>query len=161
MMSFADPSMALLSSTGGDTVKLFNLSMESDRDPCTLTYSPSPGSHVNSVKWNHTSVESVDYSRVSRHLLVAAGDDGSIHLWDTTGRNPKIFIIGFLVKQHSAPTTGVCFSPSNDKIIATVGLDKKMMVGYHAGTNNGPVVFYDVRGKPQPITALSAYSNSE
>ncbi|KAF9597041.1 hypothetical protein IFM89_015196 [Coptis chinensis] len=310
MMSFADPSMALLSSTGGDTVKLFNLSMESDRDPCTLTYSPSPGSHVNSVKWNHTNLvvasagddkkislwhkngqslgtvpiagtESgdninetissisfsnkssryicsggsgqvvriwdlqrkrcikwlkghtdtitgamynckdehlasislrgdlilhnlasgaratelkdpneqvlrvLDYSRVSRHLLVTAGDDGSIHLWDTTGRNPKVS----WSKQHSAPTTGVCFSPSNDKIIATVGLDKKLYtfdsgsrrptfcIPYEApfsslafrddgwilaaGTNNGRVVFYDVRGKPQPITALRAYSNSE
>ncbi|KAF9626683.1 hypothetical protein IFM89_038778 [Coptis chinensis] len=30
-----------------------------------------------------------------------------------------------------------------------------------AGTNNGRVVFYDVRGKPQPITTLRAYSNEE
>lgn len=33
----------------------------------------------------------LDYSRASRHLLVTAGDDGSVHLWDTTGRNPKVF----------------------------------------------------------------------
>lgn len=32
----------------------------------------------------------LDYSRISRHLLVTAGDDGSIHLWDSTGRNPKV-----------------------------------------------------------------------
>lgn len=32
----------------------------------------------------------LDYSRISRHLLVTAGDDGSIHLWDTTGRSPKV-----------------------------------------------------------------------
>jgi WD40 repeat protein len=32
----------------------------------------------------------LDYSRVSRHLLVTAGDDGTVHLWDTTGRNPKV-----------------------------------------------------------------------
>lgn len=32
----------------------------------------------------------LDYSRMSRHLLVTAGDDGSIHLWDTTGRSPKV-----------------------------------------------------------------------
>lgn len=32
----------------------------------------------------------LDYSRASRHLLVTAGDDGSVHLWDTTGRNPKV-----------------------------------------------------------------------
>lgn len=32
----------------------------------------------------------LDYSRISRHLLVTAGDDGSAHLWDTTGRSPKV-----------------------------------------------------------------------
>ncbi|KAK7857917.1 protein nedd1, partial [Quercus suber] len=31
----------------------------------------------------------LDYSRISRHLLVTAGDDGTVHLWDTTSRNPK------------------------------------------------------------------------
>ena len=30
-----------------------------------------------------------------------------------------------------------------------------------AGTSTGQVVFYDVRGKPQPITVLRAYGNSE
>ncbi|PIA53929.1 hypothetical protein AQUCO_00900476v1 [Aquilegia coerulea] len=303
-MNFADPSMALLAACGGDTVKLFDLSiMESNHNRCTLSYSPSPGSQVNSVKWNHTIVASagddkkitlwhkngqnfgtvgtdsgdnisecisaisfsnkssryicsggtgqivriwdlkkkgcvkwlkghtdtvtgaiynckdehlasislrgdlivhnltsgarvadlkdpnaqvlrvLDYSRVSRHLLVTAGDDGSIHLWDTTGRNPKVS----WSKQHSAPTTAVSFSPSNDKIIASVGLDKKLYtldtgskrptfcIPYEtpfsslafrddgwilaAGTNNGLVVFYDVRGKPQPITSLLAYTS--
>lgn len=32
----------------------------------------------------------LDYSRFSRHLLLTAGDDGTVHLWDTTGRNPKV-----------------------------------------------------------------------
>ncbi|KAK9168312.1 hypothetical protein Syun_000452 [Stephania yunnanensis] len=302
--------MAALAASGGDTVKIFDVAADHDRDPCTLSYSPSPGSQVNAVKWNHTNLvvasggddkrislwrkngqslgtvpvsgvdggdgieESIlaisfsnkgsrylcsggsgevvriwdlqrkrcikwlrghydtitgvmynckdehlasisvrgdlilhnlasgvkaaelkdpneqvlrvlDYSRMSRHLLVTAGDDGSIHLWDTTGRNPKVSWL----KQHSAPTTGVCFSPSNDKIIATVGLDKKLYtldsgakraafcIPYEApfsslafrddgwtlaaGTNNGRVAFYDVRGKLQPIKYLRAYSNSE
>ena len=30
-----------------------------------------------------------------------------------------------------------------------------------AGTSSGRVVFYDVRGKPQPFTVLRAYSSSE
>ncbi|CAA2976338.1 NEDD1 isoform X2 [Olea europaea subsp. europaea] len=127
----------------------------------------------------------LDYSQMSRHLLVTAGDDGSIHLWDTTGRNPKVSWL----RQHSAPTSGVCFSPSNDKIIASVGLDMKLYtfdsgsrkpsscIPYEApfsslaftddgltlaaGTSTGQVAFYDVRGKPQPITVLHAYGNSE
>lgn len=46
--------MALLAASGGDTVKLFDVSMEPG-DPCVLSYTPSPGCLVNSVKWNHTS----------------------------------------------------------------------------------------------------------
>eukprot|EP00261_Vitis_vinifera_P030829 XP_019072072.1 PREDICTED: protein NEDD1 isoform X3 [Vitis vinifera] len=313
---FADPSIAMLSTSGGDTVKLFDVSLGLG-DPCTLSYSPSPGHHVYSVKWSHTNLvvasagedkkislwrkngqiigtipvfgsesgenieislfqfqESIfainfsnkgsryicsggsgkvvriwdlrrrccikwlrghtdvitgamynykdehlasislngvlilhnlasgakvaelkdpnqqvlrvlDYSRISRHLLVTAGDDGSIHLWDTTGHSPKVSWL----KQHSAPTAGVTFSPSNDKMIASVGLDKKLYtfdrgsrrpsfcIPYEmpfsslafrddgwtlaAGTSHGQVVFYDVRGKPQPFSILCAYGNSE
>ncbi|KAK0592192.1 hypothetical protein LWI29_014943 [Acer saccharum] len=309
MMNLADPSMALLAASGGDTVKLFDVSVEPG-DPCILTYTPSPGCLVNSVKWNHTNLvvasagddkkislwrkngqsmgtipvsgtdsgdsieesilaisfsnkgsryicsggsgqvvriwdlqrkrcikwlrghtnsitgamynckdehlasislsgdlilhnlasgaratelkdpneqvlRALDYSRISRHLLVTAGDDGTVHLWDTTGRSPKVSWL----KQHSAPTAGISFSPSNDKIIASVGLDKKLYtydsgsrrssscISYEApfsslafrddgwvlaaGTSNGRVVFYDVRGKPQPFTVLRAYSSSE
>ncbi|KAL6580332.1 hypothetical protein OROMI_008356 [Orobanche minor] len=300
----------LLAASGGDTVKLFDISVELP-NPCVLTYSPSPGLRVNSVKWNHNNLvlasagedgkislwrkngqslwmmpaknatceivepsESIstinfsnkgskylcsggtgqvvriwdlqnkrcvkwlkghtdtitgvmynckdehiasvsrngdlilhnlasgtkatelrdpngqvlgalDYSRMSRHLLVTAGDDGSIHMWDTTGCSPK----ASWLKQHSAPTSAVSFSPSNDKIIASVGLDMKLYtfdtgsrkpsscIPYEApfsslaftddgltlsaGTSTGQVVFYDVRGKPQPITVLRAYGNSE
>ncbi|CAK7325763.1 unnamed protein product [Dovyalis caffra] len=309
MMNLADPSMALLAATGGDTVKLFDVSVEPG-DPCTLSYTPTPGCLVNSVKWNHTNLvvasagedkkislwrknglsmgtipvsgidsgdsneESIsaisfsnkgsryicsggsgqvvriwdlqrkrcikwlrghtstitgamynckdehlasislsgdlilhnlasggratelkdpneqvlrvlDYSRASRHLLLTAGDDGSVHLWDTTGRSPKVSWL----KQHSAPTAGISFSPSHDKIIASVGLDKKLytydsgsrrhtsLISYEApfsslafrddgwilaaGTSSGRVVFYDVRGKPQPFTVLRAYGSSE
>ncbi|KAL3645314.1 hypothetical protein CASFOL_010494 [Castilleja foliolosa] len=127
----------------------------------------------------------LDYSRLSRHLLVTSGDDGSIHLWDTTGRSPK----ASWLKQHSAPTSAVSFSPSNDKIIASVGLDMKLYtfdtgsrkhsscIPYEApfsslaftddgltlaaGTSTGQVVFYDIRGKPQPITVLRAFGNAE
>ncbi|CAJ2642133.1 unnamed protein product [Trifolium pratense] len=134
---------------------------------------------------NQQMLRVLDYSRVSRHLLVTAGDDGTVHLWDTTGRNPKVS----WMKQHSAPTAGIGFSPSNDKIIASVGLDKKLYtydsgsrrptscISYEApfsclafrddgwmlaaGTSNGRVAFYDVRGKPQPFGVLHAYGSSE
>ncbi|CAN6272686.1 unnamed protein product [Urochloa humidicola] len=308
-MGFGDPAAPLLATCGGDTVKLFDVTVESG-DPCVLAYTPSPGNPVNAVKWNHTNLivasagddkkislwhrkgqnvgqlptssidrgddieeciysisfstkgsrylcsggsghivriwdlqrkrcikwlsghtdtitgvmynckdehlasismkgdlilhnlasgaraaelsdpngqvlRVLDYSRNSRHLLVTAGDDGSVHLWDATAKSPKMSWL----KQHSAPTTGVCISPSSDKIIATVGLDKKLYtldsgsrrpthtiphetpfssLAYNddgtilaAGTNSGRVVFYDVRGKPQPLTILRAYNSSE
>ncbi|KAL9233077.1 hypothetical protein vseg_008116 [Gypsophila vaccaria] len=301
--------MALLAAAGGDTIKLFDVSVQSG-DPCTLSYTPSAGFPVNSIKWNHTNLVVVsagddkkislwrtngmnlgsfpvnsldsgdnfeeailsinvsnkssryicsggsgqvvriwdlqrkrcikwlkghndsisgtvynckdehlasvsvngnlivhnlasgaratelkdphkqvlrvlDYSRVSRHLLVTAGDDGSVHMWDTTGRSPKVSWL----KQHSAPATGLSFSPSNDKVITSVGLDKKLYtydsatkkstscISYEApfssmafkddgrvlaaGTSDGRVVFYDVRGKPHPFTVLHAYDNFE
>ena len=75
------------------------------------------------------------------------------------------------------------------QIIASVGLDKKLytydsgsrrhtsLISYEApfsslsfrddgwvlaaGTSSGRVVFYDVRGKPQPFTVLRAYGSSE
>ncbi|VFQ99447.1 unnamed protein product [Cuscuta campestris] len=299
----------LLAASGGDTVKLFDLSLE-PRDTCILSYTPTPGFQVNSVKWNHTnlvvasagddkkislwrkngqsigtipaagsdcgdSIEEsiatinfnnkgsrylcsggsgqivriwdlqrkrcikwlkghsgtitgatynckdehlasislngdlmlhnlasgaraaelkdphgqvlrvIDYSRTSRHLLVTAGDDGSIHLWDTTGRTPK----ASWLKQHLAPTTGISFSPSNDKIITSVGLDKKLytfdvgsrrpafFIPYEApfsslaytddgltlaaGTSSGQIALYDIRGKLQPLTVQRAYGHSE
>ncbi|KAJ0263798.1 Protein NEDD1 [Hirschfeldia incana] len=306
-----EPSWRLLAASGGDTVKLFDVSAgaESCDDPCVLSYTPTPRSVVNSVKWNHTNMvvasvgedrkislwqkngktlgtvpvtgknssdineeclsaisfskgsrficsggtgqtvkiwdlqqklcvknmkghtstitgvmfnckdehvasisvggdvivhnlasgartselkdpngqilKVLDYSRFSRHLLITAGDDGTVHLWDTTGRNPKMTWL----KQHSAPTAGVSFSPSDDKIIASVGLDKKLYTydsgtrrpssctpyespfsslafgdnGHilAAGTGNGRIVFYDVRKMPQPVTVLHAYSSSE
>ncbi|XP_039794457.1 protein NEDD1-like isoform X2 [Panicum virgatum] len=308
-MGFVDPAAPLLATCGGDTVKLFDVTVESG-DPCVLAYTPAPGNPVNAVKWNHTNLivasagddkkislwhkkgqnvgqlptstvdrgddieeciysisfsnkgsrylcsggsghivriwdlqrkrcikwlsghtdtitgvmynckdehlasismkgdlilhnlasgaraaelsdpngqvlRVLDYSRNSRHLLVTAGDDGSVHLWDTTAKSPKVSWL----KQHSAPTSGVCISPSSDKIIATVGLDKKLYtldstsrrpthtipheapfssLAYNddgtilaAGTNSGRVIFYDVRGKPQPLTILRAYNSSE
>ncbi|KAK3132454.1 hypothetical protein QOZ80_6AG0521880 [Eleusine coracana subsp. coracana] len=308
-MGFVDPAAPLLATSGGDTVKLFDVTVESG-DPCVLAYTSAPGNPVNSVKWNHTNLivasagddkkislwhkkgqnvgqlptstvdcgddieeciysisfsnkgsrylcsggsghivriwdlqrkrcikwlsghtdtitgvmynckdehlasismkgdlilhnlasgaraaelsdpngqvlRVLDYSRNSRHLLVTAGDDGSVHLWDTTAKSPKVSWL----KQHSAPTSGVCISPSSDKVIATVGLDKKLYtldtgsrrpthtipheapfssLAYNddgtilaAGTNSGRVVFYDVRGKPQPLTILRAYNSSE
>ncbi|GFZ15040.1 transducin/WD40 repeat-like superfamily protein [Actinidia rufa] len=134
---------------------------------------------------NKQVLRALDYSRISRHLLVTAGDDGSVHLWDTTGRNPKVSWL----KQHSAPTAGVSFSPSNDKVIASVGLDKKLYtfdsgsrrpslcIPYEApfsslafgddgwilaaGTSSGRVVFYDIRAERHPLTVLRAYGNSE
>ncbi|KAI9114100.1 hypothetical protein K1719_014750 [Acacia pycnantha] len=53
VVDFGDPSTALSAACGGDIVKLFDSSVKSG-DPCSLSYAPSPGFQVNSVKWNHT-----------------------------------------------------------------------------------------------------------
>eukprot|EP00268_Persea_americana_P048471 TRINITY_DN5127_c0_g2_i1.p1 TRINITY_DN5127_c0_g2~~TRINITY_DN5127_c0_g2_i1.p1 ORF type:complete len:114 (+),score=8.30 TRINITY_DN5127_c0_g2_i1:177-518(+) len=56
-MNFADPSTCLLPGCGGDCVKLFDVSEDTGSDLCMLSYSRSPGFHVNSAKWNHTNTE--------------------------------------------------------------------------------------------------------
>jgi hypothetical protein len=45
---------SLLAACGGETVKLFDVSIETG-DPCTFQYTPSPGFQVNCARWNHTS----------------------------------------------------------------------------------------------------------
>ncbi|KAJ7960173.1 Protein NEDD1 [Quillaja saponaria] len=235
--------MASLAASGGDTVKLFDVSVKSDV-PCTLSYTPSAGSQVNAVKWYHANLfwlvlemirrsrfgERMDrawgpflwlgltvettlrslhwlsasatrhldtcvlvevvkflsgdlilhclasgaraaelrdpseqvlrvlaYSPLSQHLLVTAGDDGTEHLWDTTGSTPKVS----WVKQHSAPTAGrpsscISYEAPFSNLAFT---DDGWMLA--AGTSNGCVALHDVRGKPQPFVILHAYSSSE
>lgn len=74
-MNLSDPAMALLAASGGDTVKLFDVSVKAG-DPCALTYTPSPGCLVNSVKWNHTNL-----------VVASAGDDKKISLWRKNGQS--------------------------------------------------------------------------
>ncbi|KAF7134967.1 hypothetical protein RHSIM_Rhsim08G0019600 [Rhododendron simsii] len=74
-MNFADPSTAFLAAAGGHTVNLFDASVESG-DPCTLSYTPSPGFQVNSVKWNHTNL-----------IVASTGDDKKISLWRKNGES--------------------------------------------------------------------------
>ncbi|GKC12562.1 protein NEDD1, partial [Tanacetum coccineum] len=134
----------------------------------------------------------LDYSRTNRHLLVTAGDDGYVHLWDITGRNPKdantlgsrgdddlvkfilsagisisISMVSWL-KQHSAPTAGISFSPSNEKVSCNFCSLPMIAMAFRedgntlaAGTTTGQVVFYDVHAKEKPLTVLRVYANSE
>ncbi|KAG6532051.1 hypothetical protein ZIOFF_005889 [Zingiber officinale] len=105
----------------------------------------------------------LDYSRFSRHLLSTAGDDGSVHIWDTTGRRPKIIVTVGLDKKlymFDSGTKRPSYCMPFEALFSLLAYcdDGNLLA---AGTNNGRVVFYDVRGKPQPFTVLRAYSSSE
>ncbi|KAG6483599.1 hypothetical protein ZIOFF_060247 [Zingiber officinale] len=78
-MQFVDSSVSLLATCGGDTVKLFDVTVDAG-DPCTLSYTPSPGSQINSVKWNHTNL-----------VVASAGDDKKISLWNKNGQSMGSF----------------------------------------------------------------------
>jgi len=51
-------------------------------------------------------------------------------MWDTNGRK----LITSFTNDHKAPATGLSFSPVNEMLLVSVGLDKK-------------IVFYDAQGK--------------
>lgn len=64
----------------------------------------------------------LDYSRFSRHLLSTAGDEGSVHIWDTTGRTPKVSKI---ISLYAAKM--------KEKLYLFPALTKKL-ISIHSGT---------------------------
>lgn len=56
-------------------------------------------------------------------LLGAVSDTGCVTLWDTHSQNPYHMFEG----AHKAPASGICFSPVNDLLFVTVGLDKRII----------------------------------
>ncbi|KAK3102805.1 hypothetical protein FSP39_014046 [Pinctada imbricata] len=95
-------------------------------------------------------IQQIEYSKTKKSLLGAASDDGSINLWDT---NTRQLIHGF-TGAHRAPATDLCFSPINDLLLTSVGLDKR-------------IIFYDLKSmKPvnikvteRPLTSLDVMSD--
>ena len=57
-------------------------------------------------------------------------DDGAVNLWDINTRR----MLHSFTNSHIAPATGLNFSPINDILLMSVGLDKR-------------IVCYDTQGK--------------
>ena len=75
-------------------------------------------------------IHAIQYSRFKKALLGSVSDDGALNVWDT---NTKKIVVSF-PDEHTAPAMGLSFSPMNDMLLATVGLDKR-------------IIFYDILGK--------------
>lgn len=75
-------------------------------------------------------VRDIQFSHFKKSLLGAVSDDSALNLWDSNTR--KLFTS--FASDHKAPATGLSFSPMNDMLLCSVGLDKR-------------IVFYDVQGK--------------
>ncbi|GBG83488.1 hypothetical protein CBR_g37200 [Chara braunii] len=114
-------------------------------------------------------LRALEYSPHRRSFLVTAGDEGTVNIWDTNSRGLK----ATWPKKHSAPATGVCFSPTDAKFVVSAGLDKRLIFYditnktpvstvvaeaplsslaikddgrvLAVGTNNGRILFYDIR----------------
>lgn len=67
---------SLLAACGGETVKLFDVSIETG-DPCTFQYTPSPGYQVNCARWNHTSKFDITFIFDILNDLSSRADQGT------------------------------------------------------------------------------------
>ena len=67
------------------------------------------------------------FSPFRKSLLAAAGDDGSVHIWNTTAGE----VSASFRNSHHAPATGLAFSPVNHLLLTSCGLDCR-------------IVFYDI-----------------
>lgn len=75
-------------------------------------------------------IRQLQYNSMKKSLLGSVSDDGCTYLWDT---NSKRLLHSFICV-HKAPATGLVFSPLNDMLLLSAGLDKA-------------IVCYDVRSK--------------
>lgn len=74
-------------------------------------------------------------------IIASVGLDMKLYTFDTGSKKPSSSI------HHEAPFSSLAYSDDGLTLAA--------------GTTTGQVLLYDVRGKPQPVTVLHAYGNSE
>ena len=126
-------------------------------------------------------ITSLEYSPFRKSLLGTASEDGAVVLWDTNARA----VSHKFAAQHRAPIGGLSFSPINHLLLATVGLDKKVVfydltekravksinteqpmtscsflddgVTIAAGTTQGSVLLFDLRGGDAPYRTLNVF----
>lgn len=70
------------------------------------------------------------YNPYRKSSLVAVSDEGVVSFWDTNARR----LLHSFTNTHQAPAKDLAFSPINDYLMVSVGLDKR-------------AVFYDVQNK--------------
>jgi len=128
-------------------------------------------------------VTSVKYSSVKPSFLGSSCESGVISFWDCNS-NKNIFNL----TPHCAPVTAITFSPINDTLALSVGLDKKLVccdtktkklimsiqcenpltaadfdldgVSMAVGTSRGKVLVYDLRSPKTPIKTFIAHNTS-
>ena len=126
----------------------------------------------------------LQFSHFRRSLLAGACDDGALYMWDSNTKTQlRRFDSG--AGGHSAPCTGLVFSPCNQMLLVSVGLDRnvicydvnsnkviKMMSGADpltsvdllsdgatlvVGSSRGRLSVYDLRKASQPVKSLAAH----
>ncbi|XP_075712883.1 protein NEDD1 isoform X2 [Rhinoderma darwinii] len=145
----------------------------------TTNLSSAPFGHGSSQPIRH-----LRYSYVKKFLLGAASDSGSVTLWDAHSQNP----LHVFDSAHKAPASGICFSPLNDLLLVTIGLDKRMIcydvsskillqtvvaespltaidfmpdgATLAVGSSRGKIFLYDLRMLSSPFKTVNAHKTS-
>nr|XP_061780982.1 protein NEDD1 isoform X2 [Nerophis lumbriciformis] len=133
---------------------------------------------------NQQPIHDLRLSILKRALLGSVSDSGTVVLWDAnTQKELQVFD-----SAHKAPSTGITFSPASDLLVASVGLDKKIICfdtaskkvlrtirvespltsvdfvpdgsGLVVGSTQGKIFQYDLRNSSTPSKITLAHKTS-
>ncbi|XP_061898619.1 protein NEDD1 isoform X1 [Entelurus aequoreus] len=133
---------------------------------------------------NQQPIHDLRLSILKRALLGSVSDSGTVVLWDAnTQKELQVFD-----SAHKAPSTGITFSPASDLLVASVGLDKKIICfdtaskkvlrtirvespltsvdfvpdgsGLVVGSTQGKIFQYDLRNSSTPSKITVAHKTS-
>ncbi|XP_076967831.1 protein NEDD1 isoform X2 [Tamandua tetradactyla] len=133
---------------------------------------------------NNQSVRHLKYSLFKKSLLGSVSDNGIVTLWDVNSQSPY----HNFETTHKAPASSLCFSPVNELLFVTVGLDKRIILydtsskklvktlvadapltavdfmpdgaSLAIGSSRGKIYQYDLRMLKSPVKTISAHKTS-
>ncbi|XP_062441637.1 protein NEDD1 [Rhea pennata] len=126
-------------------------------------------------------IRHLKYSSFKKSLLGSVSDSGAVTLWDVNSQNPY----HNFEHTHKAPASEICFSPVNELLLVTVGLDKRIILydtsskkllttlvaefplttvdfmpdgtTLAIGCSRGKIYQYDLRKLTSPVKTVSAH----
>ncbi|XP_007640269.1 protein NEDD1 [Cricetulus griseus] len=129
-------------------------------------------------------VRHVKYSLFRKSLLGSVSDNGVVTLWDVNSQSSY----HSFDSTHKAPASGICFSPVNELLFVTIGLDKRIILydtsskklvqtlvadtpltavdfmpdgaTLAIGSSRGKIYQYDLRMLKSPVKTISAHKTS-
>ncbi|XP_054974160.1 protein NEDD1 [Sorex araneus] len=133
---------------------------------------------------SNQSVRHLKYSSFKKSLLGSVFDSGTVTLWDINSQSPY----HNFDTTHKAPASGICFSPVNELLFVTIGLDKRIILydtsskklvktlvadspltavafmpdgaTLAIGSSRGKIYQYDLRMLKSPVKTISAHKTS-
>ncbi|XP_006888559.1 PREDICTED: protein NEDD1-like [Elephantulus edwardii] len=145
----------------------------------TTNFSSTPFGHG-----NNQSVRHLKYSLFKKSLLGSVSDNGIVTLWDVNTQSPY----HNFENAHKAPASGISFSPVNELLFVTIGLDKRIILYDTAskkvvktlvaeapltavdfmpdgatlatGSSRGKICQYDLRMLKSPVKTIRAHKTS-